>query len=52
MKENFIPVYQFAKKKNVPKQKVYRLIREGKIKDFKVVEKVVKRIFISESVEI
>lgn len=29
----FVPVYLYAQKKNIPKQTVYRWIREGKIKE-------------------
>lgn len=42
----FIPIYEYCKKYNVSKQNVYRWIREGKIKDFKKIKKVVERMVI------
>lgn len=44
-KNNFIPIYIYAKKHGIPKQTIYRWIREGKIKpeNVKEIEKIVKR---------
>ena len=41
----FIPIYQYAKEKNVSRQTVYRWIREGKIPEnqIRIIEKIVKR---------
>lgn len=46
----FIPIYAYSKLKGVPRQNIYRWIREGKIpKDkFKIVNVVVRRIKIRE----
>lgn len=43
-----IPIYKYAKNKGVQRQTVYRWIREGKLKNYKIVEKVVTRIVILE----
>lgn len=48
-KNNYIPVYQYAKQNETSKQNVYRWIRENKFNDKDiVVEKIeVERIFIN-----
>jgi excisionase family DNA binding protein len=43
-----IPIYEYAKMKGVQRQTVYRWIREGKLKNYKVIEKIVQRIVIVE----
>lgn len=43
-----IPIYEYAKMKGTSKQNVYRWIREGKLKNYKIIEKVVQRIVIVE----
>jgi predicted site-specific integrase-resolvase len=49
MKNNYIPIYQYAQKHNLPVQTIYRWIREGKLEDkYKIVIKEVKRIVIDE----
>ncbi len=47
----FIPIYQYAKKRGISRQNIYRWIREGKIpkEKIKIVEKIVKRIEIDEN---
>ncbi len=47
---NFVPVYEYAKKNQVSLQSVYRWIREGKFKksDIKVEKIITKRIRIAE----
>ena len=42
----FVSVFEYEKQTGINRQKLYRLIREGRIKedDYKVVERVVKRI--------
>lgn len=44
----YIPIYKYAQENNVSKQNVYRWIREGKIKDYKIEEIVTKRIRINQ----
>lgn len=48
--DNFIPIWEYAKKHNITQQTVYRLIRERRFDedDVKVVEKIVKRKMIFE----
>ena len=43
-----IPIYEYAKMKGVKRQSVYRWIREGKLKNYKIIEKIVQRIVIVE----
>lgn len=43
-----IPIYQYAKDMKVQRQTVYRWIREGKLKNYKIIDKIVKRIVIIE----
>ena len=49
--KNFVPIWQFAKTHDKQVQTVYRWIREGKIakEDFRIIEKVVKRLEINEN---
>jgi len=53
MTREYIPIYKYCELKKIPKQTVYRWIREGKLKDgeCKIVEKTVKRILIDENYE-
>lgn len=44
----YIPIHVFAKKNNTSLQNVYRWIREGKIKDTRTEEVLVKRLRINE----
>ena len=49
-KSTFIPVFAYIKLTNIRKQNLYRLIREKRLKegsDYKIIEKVVKRIVIN-----
>lgn len=50
---NFVPVYKYAQDNEVPKQTVYRWIREGKIRkeDIKIEEVVTKRIRINNNAQ-
>lgn len=51
----YLPVEQYCQKNKVDRAKVYRLIRERKIKlgkDYKVIEKTVKRIVVNTGLEI
>ena len=50
----FISIHKFAKEKRVDRQKVYRWIREGKIKpeDIRIVEMKVKRLAINQLLKI
>lgn len=41
-----IPVWEYAKQKGLPKQTVYRWIREGKLRA-KTVKKTVERLFVA-----
>lgn len=45
-KEQFVPIWKYAKESGISKQTIYRWIREHKIPEgkFRLVEKVVKRI--------
>jgi hypothetical protein len=48
----FIPVFTYAKLNKAPKQNLYRLIREKRLKegsDYKVIEKIVRRIVINKN---
>lgn len=51
MTTKYIPIWEYCKKHNIPKQNVYRWIREGKLpkESFKMVEKTVRRIVIDSS---
>lgn len=40
----YIPVHEYAKCIGTSKQNVYRWVREGKLKDFKIEEIITKRI--------
>jgi Mor family transcriptional regulator len=44
--DKYIPIHEFCKKYNKTRQNVYRWIREGKIKDYKKIQKTVERIVI------
>jgi hypothetical protein len=46
---DFIPVFQFTKKDKTKRERIYRFIREHRLKegvDFKIMEKVVKRTYV------
>ena len=44
----FVPIYQYATDKDIPKQTIYRWIRERKVADefIRIEERMVKRIMI------
>jgi hypothetical protein len=50
----FISVFEFEKEHGINRQKLYRLIREGRIKpeDFKLIERVVKRLHLRKDLEL
>jgi hypothetical protein len=55
MEDDFIPVLKFASEKGIDKQKIYRAIREHRLKegvDYKKVKKVVERIYVRRDLEI
>lgn len=48
MTREYIPIYKYCEETKIPKQTVYRWIREGKLKEgeYKIIEKTVTRILI------